>query len=191
MARRWEPDPQAPVGAREAIGRRLFEIQRLAGARDQKPWKDKLVIGHFLEKRDPGEVSLDRLGETFLDGKVRAFLLPRAQHDGTKRTPPNAFKGWAWISAGKLQNPPAGATGYPITVPPVPESAPGVGDHNPYHSHVCRRPGASAWHTATELRQLFHDHGNVEDVDPQTWWRMYARWLKDGLLRFRSHIWRR
>lgn len=186
MAPRWVPNSASPAGDREPIGRRLFAVPKLSGARDQKKWKDILEITHFLEKRDPGEVSLDRLGEKSVDGRVRAFLLPRARADGATRTPPKDFGGWAWIRVDKLQNPPRGATGFQLVASPVAPSAPGATDDNPYHAHVYRR--VSAYQTATELRQLFHDNGDIEWVDKKNFAWKYYRWVTEGFARLKSAI---
>src|SRR4029077_18537659 len=112
MARRWVPEIGEAIDDREPIARRLFDAPRLAGAKDQREWKDTLLLNHFLENRDPGEVSLERLGQRSLDGKVKLFLVPRAQLSGTKFTPPKDFKGWAWIQVGKLRKPSKGASGF-------------------------------------------------------------------------------
>jgi hypothetical protein len=188
MAPRWEPKVGAPIDNREPIARRLFEVPRLIGARDQKEWKDTLLLAHFHETRDPGEVSLDRLGQHSVDGKVRSFLLPRAHHAGTGFTPPKDFRGWAWISVGKLRNPPKGAPGFQPVASPVHKSSPDVSDENPYHAHVCRPANTNGWQTATQLRQIFHDHGAIEWVDRKPWVWKYRRWAADRLTWLSSKI---
>ena len=183
MARRWVPEIGGPIDDREPIARRLFQASRLVGATDQKEWKDTLLLAQFLETREPGEVSLDRLGQRSLDGKVKLFLLPRAHLSGTRFTPPKDFKGWAWIQVGKLRSPPKGASGFDPMASPTAESSPGLADDNPYHAHVRRPPGTNGYHTASQLRQLFHDHGGVEWVSGKHWFWKYYQWAKEHLRR--------
>lgn len=174
MARRWVPSPAVAVGSREPVGRRLFAVPRLAGAWDQTQWKDTLEIDHFLEKRDPGEISLDRLGEKSVDGKVRTYLVPRAQHAGTRFKLPKDFSGWAWIQADKLAAPGNGLKNYPVVASPI-DGDPQSIDCNPYHAHVCRPGGETAYTVAMTLRQLFHDHGKIEWVQRKPWWWKFWR----------------
>jgi hypothetical protein len=184
VAARWVPKPGAPVGNREPIGRRLFAPIKLAGAKDQNDWKDTLLLGHFLEKRHPGEVSLDRLGERQVDNKVRSFLTPRCHDAACTQTPPKRFAGWAWIVVEKLINPSKGATGFAPIESAIAPSAPGASDDNPYHAHVCRR--ATAYDTAASLRQIFHDDGDVFWVDKKSWWWIIRSWIALKLAWFKS-----
>lgn len=175
MARLWIPDIAATVGSREPVGRRLFAVPRLAGASDQMQWKDTLEIDHFLEKRLPGAVSLDRLGEKFVDGKVKTYLLIRAQHAGTRFMPPKDFSGWAYVRADKLAAPGKGLKNYPVVASPIVGDPQSI-DCNPYHAHVCRPCGETAYTMAMTLRQLFHDHGNIEWVKHKPWWWKFWRY---------------
>lgn len=178
MARRWVPKATDPVHPRAPIGRRLFAVPQLAGAADQrKLWKDTLEINHFLEKRAPGDISLDRLGEHNVDANVREYLLPRARDAGYKFLPPKDFDGWACLRAGVLEAPPKqGVSGYALVASPVAAANPDDLACNPYHYHVCRKPQDNAYTTAVMLRQLFHDYGDIEWVTRQRWWQKYWEW---------------
>jgi hypothetical protein len=145
-------------------------------------------MAQFLETRAPGEVSLDRLGQRGLDGRVKAFLLPRAHDSGTKFTPPKDFKGWAWISVGKLSAPPKGASGFTPVASPLAKSSPTASDDNPYHAHVCRPANTDGYQTAVQLRQLFHDHGAIDWVGGKPWTWKYYRWIRDRLTGLATRI---
>ena len=74
----WSPKSSDPVGPNERIGRRLFDQKQLNGAQDQKPLRNVFELYHFEEKRDPGDVSVDRLGKTGIDRRVRNYVEERA-----------------------------------------------------------------------------------------------------------------
>ena len=190
MAKRWAPNGANPIGSKEPIGRRLYEVPRLAGTRDKRAWKDVLVTDHFLETRGLGEISLDRLGRFSVDGSVKSFLIPSCHKLGTVRTPPKQFDGWIWLRAESLIGPPKGATGYsPIVSPEAENLAVGI-QANPYHAHVCRLPGDNHYATAVKLRALFHDHGDREQIERKRWLWVYAQWCL-GLMHYLMRlIWR-
>ena len=85
---RWQPVIDQQIGSNEHLGRRLFDEPSLAGAEDQRPFTG-ILIDHFLEKRDDGQVSLDRLGQSSVDKRVQNHLLPLAHNAATRFRPPN------------------------------------------------------------------------------------------------------
>jgi len=192
MARIWVPEANQPIGATEPIGRRLFETPRLAGdiLRGRADgWKDVLITDHFLESRDPGEVSLDRLGRFGVDPLVRDVLRPIAEDMFASRTPPRKFVGWVWLKADKLRSPGKGASAYDPLPSPVHADELHKIKENAHHAHVCRRPGDTAWITAVALRALFERHGSLDRVSEKRsrlW--IYSRWIFAVCGRIRTYF---
>jgi len=177
MAAQWVPKKTDPVDSREPIGRRLFAIPELAGAKDQKPWKDLLKIDHFKENRPPGNISLDRLGEKSVDGKVRKYLIRRAQDAGTKLTPPKDFDGWVCVRADKLAKPGKGLINFPVVASPIESVDPQAIECNPYHAHVCGPAGQTPYVIAMHLKQIFVNDGKIECVTRKDWWWKYWQYV--------------
>src|SRR5450759_1658074 len=109
----WKPNET--VGKNESIGRRLFQRQGLKGAKDQKRPDRTFELYHFEENRDR-EVSIDRLGATSIDRKVKVYLNPRGHH-AAARLHKSDFQGWAATKAKELQSP---AQGSPLEILSLP-----------------------------------------------------------------------
>jgi hypothetical protein len=155
MAKRWVPQPNVPVEPSEQVGRRLFNAPELVGADDQVRPPQQLDYRHFEERRDPGEISLDRLGRANVEKKVRDYLIPKAEYAGTTFHTPQSFDAWATLTARALENPPKGSVKFPIIVSPQRPDEPEHIAHNPYHAHVCRPAGHDCHSTALHLKFLF------------------------------------
>lgn len=158
----WKPNPEDPVKRSEHVGRRLFEEPTLTGAQDQKPL-GRLDFRHFEEKRD-AQISVDRLGQTSVDKSVVRYLRPRAAVASGRFRPPRAFTGWAVITAGKLEKPPAPHRSHAVI--PSPE----VGDElneNVYHAHITTPPDLDAYSMALHLRELFVAYGSITRIEPE------------------------
>jgi hypothetical protein len=146
----WTPDPDDPVGPNEVLGRRLFVQRKLKGALDQPAFGAPL-LGHFLEERDGGEVSLDRAGKTgSADKRVVRFLLPLCVEAGSKRVPPQSFEGWASIVAKRLT---PKLPDVDFTLQALQE------DGNPYHALVVPKPPCSPYVFALHLAHQFQCYG--------------------------------
>ena len=122
----WEPDPSEPLGAAEHVGRRIFDEPQLAGATDQKPFAGLLDIRNFEETRGD-EFSVDRMGKTSVDKRVKAYLKPLAEASGRNFHRPKRFDGWATAPSKRVSSP---ARGAPIPLVVSPENG------NPYHAHL-------------------------------------------------------
>lgn len=167
MAARWIPEEGAPIAPSEYVGRRLFDIPKLAGAEDQKLPKDFLEATHFLERRSPGDVSVDRLGRTGVESKIANWLLALGRNQGKSFKPTRTFDGWVSVSVRKLVD---GEVGSIIVVAsPVEPHDPEKTGHNPYHAHVPRLPipeaGIPGFLTALALRHVFVKHGEIRRCD--------------------------
>lgn len=182
-------NPPNDVGLGEYIGRRLFSRQKLAGAKDQQVQANTYDLNHFLETRDPGEVSLDRLGPTSIDTKVRRHLEPRAAAAGAQLHPPAPFIGWAIVRARDLAKPPKGPQ-LPVVASPI---EPVDGDElssNIFHAHVVRPatlpPEDQAYFMAVHLRVIFEKNYKFQEADaPDPPWhlRLWV-WLTGSLPHF-------
>ncbi|MGA2366877.1 MAG: hypothetical protein ABSG12_15470 [Steroidobacteraceae bacterium] len=159
MAERWIPNPGAPVGPQEPIGRRLFDEPDLVGAKDQKPKKEYLDLRHFEERRSPIEVSFDRLGERSIDKKVLNFLAPLCRRQGDAFAKRKKFGGWTWIQSTQLANPPRG-TRFPVVPSPILLNQPADPEHNPYHAHTT---GQETHSVALHLQYLFSKYGKMRE----------------------------
>lgn len=183
----WIPEAEKPVQSSEPIGRRLFDQPRLVGASDQRPLKGFLDLRDFEEKRDPGDVSLDRLGRTGVDKVVFRFLRDKAERAAERFTKPKKFHGWAVLRAKQLTGAIAGAPKFPLVPSPEIPHDPSHIDHNPYHAHVCRPTGheKDSFFTALCLKHIFEQHSEFLRSRPIGFWDwLYGtyRWL---LWRFR------
>ncbi len=167
----WIPNADN-VGPNEQIGRRLFDKPQLIGALDQKPGH-RLRLEHFLEKRDGGEISLDRMGQSSIDKRVRGYLAQRAIRAAGKFREPRRFNGWAVAHIKTLRRPPHGT---PVLVVPSPQTSPELDelDKNLYHAHVLPE-GRNYYDMATHLFCLFFEHGKTESYEHELNWR--ERWM--------------
>jgi hypothetical protein len=163
MAERWVPQPDIAVGPNEQIGRRLFGEPELVGADDQVRPAGFLDYRHFEEKRGAGEVSLDRLGLSGVDKRIKNFLIPKAEYAGTTFRVPQSFDGWVILAARILANPPKGALKFPVIASPERLDEPEHIEHNPYHAHVCRPPGTDGHSTALHLKYIF-EKGRIDPL---------------------------
>jgi hypothetical protein len=155
---RWIPDPNHPVGANEPVGRRLFTRDRLRGAQEQAPRDGGIELYHFEEKS--GEVSLDRLGRTSIEGVIRKYLEPRARWAATRLAKPPKFLGWAVIRAKDLQAPSRGEA-LTIVVSPEPGSPNEPLSLNPYHAHIDPK-GMNPHMLAVYLQHRFENEKKLE-----------------------------
>lgn len=172
----WRP-PLSSVGPYEKIGRRLFDEPMLKGAAGQ-PSFSRLKISHFEERGN--EVSLDRLGATGIDGKVKKYLVPRAVAHGQTFAKPQRFDGWAVVSAKELTKVRQGL-GLPVIASPVNNPEP---KDNIYHAHIVRPESYTSLLMATYLSYIFEaPRGTVEESGIQ-----HKPW-RDRLLAFPITNW--
>lgn len=191
---RWEPNPSEPFAPAEHIGRRLFDEPQLVGATDQKPFPGVLDIRNFEETRGD-EFSVDRLGKTGVDKRVKAFLKPLAEAAGNAFHHPKSFDGWATAPSKRVCAPTRGS---PIPLKVSPENG------NPYHAHLETAdllPDAGNfrhYHVALFIRELFTGPGTAVHlsqpqnqaqpaVKPQTTlWDWLRRWVVKTISQFRK-----
>jgi len=154
MARWIPPDSIANT---ECIGRRIFKRGQLHGAADQKPLPPlKIELIHFIERRHPGDVSMDRLGRTGIERQVIGFLEPNARQAGCRMNPVANFQGWVYITARQFNSSTSGLPLVLVSSPVASAEDESVID-NPYHAHVERPPGLPPGHEAHYLAlQLKH-----------------------------------
>lgn len=136
MAKRWDPQGK-PVGPQERVGRRLLDLPELAGASEDQ-YYSRIKFMQFWDK-DTGEVSLDRLGRSNIEPKVRNYLIPRAKKHAASFAKPKTFEGWAHIKADELLN-----SKYPpnLVLKASPDLiAEGEDEYNEniYHAHIDKR----------------------------------------------------
>jgi hypothetical protein len=158
----WKPNTTT-IGKSECIGRRLFERQGLKGATDQTRPDKTFELYHFEETRDR-EVSVDRLGQTSVDGRVKAYLIPRG-HDAASRLHKAEFSGWAVTKAKELQSP---AKGTPLQVVPSPLAAT-AGDElseNKFHAHIETPEKYDSHDMAIRLKYIFERNYHREPCTP-------------------------
>jgi hypothetical protein len=163
----WSPKSTDSIGPNERIGRRLFEQKQLRGAQNQKPPPHLFELYHFEERRDPGDVSVDRLGKTGIERKVLNYLERRANFAGSSFTPARRFLGWAVVSARELQNP---AQGPPLSIVSSP-LVDTVGNEllaNNYHAHIKRPSHYTAYEMAMHLRTIFERNYHFQASQSQT-----------------------
>ncbi len=163
MAARWVPKNNDPIANQEYIGRRLFYRKKLKGSFKTK--SSGFDLTHFEESRDEGNVSVDRLGKTSFDKKVRNYLEPRANYAATKQTPEADFIGWAVVQAKDLFSP----QGPNLSIVPDPLPHDGTNDlsENYYHAYIPRpeeyRTGPYASYSmAVHLKMIFDRKNQLE-----------------------------
>jgi hypothetical protein len=155
---RWKPQADVPIGAKEQVGRRLFDEPMLIGAADQ-PRYDGLDLRNFQETRD-NEYSLDRLGKTGIDGAVVRYLKLRAIESGKSFQKPKRFNGWITVKAEALTTPP---NGRPIQLVASPVIGSGL-QENDFHAHAIRPADQEDLMFALYLRHRFSG-GKIEKSD--------------------------
>lgn len=157
MAKRWNPDGK-PVDPQERVGRRLLDLPELAGASEDQ-YYSRVRMTQFWDK-DTGEVSLDRLGRSNIEPKVRNYLIPRAKKHAASFAKPKTFEGWAHIKAAELltaKYPPSlTINASPILI----KEGEDENDENIFHAHIDKPEDGYA--QALHLRNLFEHFGDVE-----------------------------
>jgi hypothetical protein len=171
---RWSPP--AEIGGNERIGRRMFDEPMLRGAEGQPAFAG-LRLTHFQERRAP-ELSLDRLGATGIDRRVRQYLVPRAVTAGQKFAKPLRFDGWCYVAAKELAEAPQEPR-FPVCASPDNEPEP---DDNPYHAHVVRPDNVSVHVMSLQLRHIFTTRGGVErhevpEAPVRNWFERARAWV--------------
>jgi len=157
----WVPNKCDPVGPRERVGRRLFSRSKLAGAKEGDT-STGYELYHFEENRGEGEVSLDRIGLTGSDKRIKAVLLPICQAAGAKYSKPREFTGWATAAAKQIQNPAKGPKVVLLASPVEADQALGVA-RNDYHAHACRPENYEYYEMAAHLKLIF-DGENAREL---------------------------
>lgn len=154
---RWTPRATDPIGQNETIGRRIYDRNSLKGARDQIRPQNTFELYHFEERREPGDVSVDRLGQTSVDPRVRGYLAPRAIAAAAGLTPVAPFRGWAVVRAKHIQRP---TQGPPLRLTPSP-IVPIDGDAmsgNDYHADISRHNDYGYYEMAMHLKNIFESN---------------------------------
>jgi len=166
----WSPKSTDPVGPNERIGRRLFDQKQLSGAQDQKPPPNVFELYHFEERRGSGDVSVDRLGKTGIDRKVRNYVEPRAIFAASSFNPARRFLGWAVVKARDLQSPAQGPSLSVIPSPLVATAGNELSENN-YHAYVQRPSDHQTTYTyyemAMHLKAIFERNYHLEAATPQ------------------------
>lgn len=181
---RWTPKADAPIGQNERIARRLFDLQDLVGAADQRPFTG-LDLRHFQERRDV-EFSLDRLGRSGVEKSVTNFLKPKAHRQAETFTPKQSFDGWICVKAKDFMTYKEDEFEFPLVASPIKDENDSEKD-NPYHCHAVQPKLSRS--TALHLRQIFiqgqHEH-LPGDLPPakrgwtgkvKAWWNKLKRAL--------------
>ena len=163
MAKRWQPKLDDPIGHSEPVGRRLFDEPKLAGTGDQPDFKG-LQLSHFWEKRGR-EVSLDRLGRSNVEKKVRDYLIPRCDLHGTLTDKPRSFDGWAVIRARNLTKQVNDFPDWELHTSPEEKRDDIEFSNNEYHAHAICREDIIPRRSALYLRYRFEKYGHVEHRD--------------------------
>jgi hypothetical protein len=158
----WQPNATTVAGS-EFIGRRLFERAGLRGAQDQKRPDKTFELYHFEDS--DREVSVDRLGQTSVDGKVKKSYLNLRGHHAATLMHKKEFHGWAVTKAKELQVPPKGK---PLSIKPSPIAAQ-PGDElseNKYHAHIEFLPEYDTHDMAVRLKYIFERNYHLEPSKP-------------------------
>lgn len=156
----WKPNA-ATVAKTEFIGRRLFQRQGLKGAKDQKRPDKTFELYHFEETRDR-EVSVDRLGQTSVDGRVKSYLNPRGHYAATllhKRE----FQGWAVTKAKDLESAP---NSFQISPSPIAAQGGEQLTENNYHAHIEMPDRYTSHDMAVMLKYIFEKGYRLEPCIP-------------------------
>ena len=160
MAKRWNPEGK-PVSPQERVGRRLFDLPELAGASEDQ-YYSRVKFTQFWDNRT-SEVSLDRLGRSNIESKVRNYLVPRALHQGTTFNREKKFGGWAHIKAQdltKAKYPPS------LVISASPVHRQEDDDElieNIFHAHVEKQD--NSYLMALHLRNLYETAGAIDPYD--------------------------
>jgi|GEM_PF-2395430 len=183
----WTPDATA-VAKNEFVGRRLFERQGLKGAQDQQRPADTYEIYHFEETRD-GEVSLDRLGKTSVDGKVKNYLNPRSHYAATLLHK-KEFLGWAVTQAKAIQSPPNSYTISPSPIAaqdggPVTDKGESLTE-NKFHAHVAIPDRLTPYEMAVILAHIFEKDYRFENAAPAASAQKSEGWFAAAIRKVRS-----
>lgn len=174
----WAPPEE--VGLNERVGRRIYDEPMLRGAQGQ-PSYGGIELHHFEDR----ELSLDRLGATGVDRRVRGYLKPRAEAAGAARKKPSRFDGWFHVTAREL----AQARKLPkLPVIASPIYAPEPND-NIYHAHIIRPDNMPAHLASLHVRYIFTEHGSViqnenNQPPPIDWRKRLIAWLSGVIYRF-------
>ena len=145
----WNPPDN--IGDNEPVGRRIFQRPSLKGAEDQ-PLPPKVIeLYHFQEGK--GSLSLDRLGQTSTDARVKRWIDPIAKKAAASFRERRAFKGWFVVRARDLRNPPQG-TRLVLTASPIVPTEGDQSSANPYHGHI-ETPAIDRFHYALQLKYVF------------------------------------
>ena len=157
---RWAPPEK--IEKSEYLGRRLFQEPKLRGADGQREFK-QIPFTHFQETRDR-KTSLDRLGKTNVDKKVRNYLIPLAEASGRKFQKTKPFEGWAVVQAKHLEVKPDGKD-CKLEASPVTEPE---DEKNEYHAHIERPVDVGDYMMALHLREIFWTKGRMEQLLRET-----------------------
>jgi hypothetical protein len=138
----------------------MFDEPMLRGTVGQPAFAG-LKLTHFQEKRSP-ELSLDRLGATGIDRRVREHLVPRAEAAAHRFQNPLRFDGWCIVAAKELENAKQEPK-FPVIASPVTDPEP---LDNAYHAHIVRPDTLSVHMMSLQLRHIFTTYGGVERNEP-------------------------
>jgi hypothetical protein len=179
---RWTPSKSDPVGPNERIGRRLFQRRKLIGAHDQRPPENTFELTHFEETRDD-RVSVDRLGKTGVEAKVKRYLEPRCEANAAALSGSQGFVGWAVVSAKDLNSPGRGPS-LAVHPSPVEQENEDPLSENIYHAHILRPGGYGSYEMAMHLKTIFEKRYFYEPASqskPRSFWRELIERLLDWL----------
>jgi hypothetical protein len=158
----------------ERIGRRIYDEPILRGVQGQ-PSYSGIELHHFQGGR---ELSLDRLGATGIDRRVRQHLRPRAEAAGAARKNPSRFDGWLHVAAKELEQarkPPR----LPVIASPILAAEP---NDNIYHSHIALPDDVLPHLVSLYVRYIFTEYGDVvrneqNQPAPKGWRERLTAWL--------------
>jgi hypothetical protein len=175
----WKPNA-ATVAGSEFIGRRLFERPGLKGAEDQKRPAKTFELYHF--ENNDREVSVDRLGQTSVDGKVKKTYLNARGHYAATLMHKREFHGWAVTQAKIVQSPPSS---YPILPSPIAQVGMEPLTENNFHAHIEMPDRLSPYEMAVILKHIFEKNYRLEPCVPsgktEGWLGRAWRWLSKKL----------
>ena len=152
----------------------------LAGAKGQ-PSYSGVALTHFEEARG-AEVSLDRLGASGIDRRVKRYLVPRAVAAGQTFRKVKRFDGWMIVPARELVQA-RKEPKLPVIASPVTDPEP---NDNIYHAHVVRPAELNTYQMALHLRHIFTTYGRMEqheaDQEQERWFDLlrshpFVRWI--------------
>jgi hypothetical protein len=176
----WVPPDK--VGMNERIGRRIYDEPMLKGAQGQ-PSYSGIELHHFQGGK---ELSLDRLGASGIDRRIRQHLELRAEAAGARRGKPSRFDGWFHVAAKELEQartPPK----LPLIASPIREPEP---DDNIYHAHVVQPDNVLPNLVSLHIRHIFTKYGEVVQNEQKqrapTGWR---EWMMACLSSITRSLW--